>query len=188
MRIALLSFMLCRLSLATTLPGQCQPIDFQPERCKVFFSIVWQDAKAATSVAGRPEDGTWLPKDAAKKYPELCYSPTATDLRFVVRFNSHYTDQGSRTEAAPVTGTITDRDQNRSTLTGTVNTTVPYSASYDFSILSIETKNPSGDWKDLCNFGRESGCHMSYGNCIANRDTIRPLFKDALKWLHRGQR
>jgi hypothetical protein len=84
----------------------------------------------------------------------------------------------------PVTGTVTDSDYNRSIVAGTVTETVPVVASYSYSTLVIETKAPDGTWKELQNFGRQGRCHISYGSWIANGDLDRPLFKDALKWLH----
>lgn len=169
--------------------ARAQQIDFQPERCKILFAIVWHDVQAGTTVPGSADDLKWLPKDAAKKYPEVCYSPSATELRFVVNFNSHYTNQGTTTKTSPMTGTVTDRDYNQSTVTGTITTTVPYSNSYEYSILSLEGKVPGKTgWTEVTTFGRESHCRVGYGVCTADRDTIRPLFKDALKWAHKVRR
>ncbi len=178
--IALLSI----TTLAST--QQANPV---PGNCKIVFSIAWHDVQAGTNVPGSADDLKWLPTDAAKKYPEICYSPSATDLRFVINFNGHYTNQGTTTETSPVTGTVTDRNNNRSTMTGTVTTTVPYSASYEYSVLALEGKVPGKiGWTQITTFGRESHCHSGYGVCVADRDVIRPLFKDALKWVHKAKR
>jgi hypothetical protein len=108
-----------------------QQVNPQPEGCKIRFAIVWSDNQAGTAVPGSVDDMKWLPKDARKKYPEVCYDPSATGLRFVVNFNGHYTDQSTTTHASPMDGTITDRNGNKSTVTGTVTTTVPSSTSYN---------------------------------------------------------
>lgn len=192
MRTAIALLALCGMSSAG------QQVDFQPERCKVFFSIAWRDMGAGISdrlweeseaLAQSENQATdtnknWLPKNADKKYPELCYSRVAANLRLVVRHNAHYSAQESTTRSSPVTGTVTDSDYNRSTVTGTVTETVPVVASYAYTTLAIEAKVPDGTWKELRSFGRQGHCHMSYGNCIADGDLVRPLFKDALKWLH----
>lgn len=80
-----------------------------------------------------------------------------------------------RSADTPVTGTVTDSDYNRSTVTGTVTETVPVVVSYAYTTLAIEAKAPDGTWKELRSFGRQGHCHMSYGNCIADGDQVRPL-------------
>jgi hypothetical protein len=175
------------LSLANAF-ACAQRVNPQPEGCKIRFAIVWSDNQAGTTVPGGVDDMKWLPKDAGKKYPEVCYDPSATGLRFVVNFNGHYTDQSATTQASPMDGTITDRNGNKSTVTGTVTTTVPSSTSYEYSILSLEGKVPGKDgWTQIQNFGQQSHCHTGYGVCVADRDVIRPLFKDALKWVHKAK-
>lgn len=176
--------------------------------CKVGFAFVYTDRLDNTYRGIQGKEFKEVQKKLSK-YGDVCYTDNeeAADFVFFVHtkpavYHGVQTTRSTSTSAdsAPVSGTITDEDGNRSRISGTVDTTttttttssVPYDVDYSvfiLDILSVQHKWVDGGVKPV--FTRihtldQKGLYntiygIGYGK---GKKPIISVIDAAAKWLH----
>ena len=179
----------------------------KPEQtCKVIFGFVYIDRLDNTYKGIQGKELKEVQKRLSN-YGDVCYTDDEKGADYVffvhtkpavyhgVRTTS---DTSTHTDSAPVTGTITDEDGNRSTINGTVDTTtrttttasVPYDVDYQIFFLDImvpHTKEGSAErtFTRLHTFDQKSLHNTMYGIGYGKgKKPIISVIDTAAKWLH----
>jgi hypothetical protein len=190
--------------LATVTPAMAKKKPVQD--CKVSFGFSYTD-RLDNKYRGIQGKQLKQVQDKLKKYGDVCYTDDDASANYI--FFVHTTpavyhgvqrtsDTSTHTDTNPVSGTITDADGNRSTVSGTVDTTttttssssVPYEVDYSVFILNImvpHTKEGSTErtFTTLHTFDQKSLHNTIYGIGYGKgKNPIVNVIDEAAKWLH----
>jgi hypothetical protein len=175
--------------------------------CKVSFALVYLDRLDNTN-HGLQGKKLKEVQDKLTNYGDVCYTDdeSSADYVFFVHtkpavYHGVQTtrETSSHTDSNPVTGTITDEDGNRSTISGNVDTTttttttssVPYEVNYSVFILNIlvphSKEGAEGRTFTTLRTFDQKGLYntmlpgVSYGK---GKNPIVNVIDAAAKWLH----
>lgn len=169
--------------------------------CKASFSLVTKDTLGNITQGLPQKDAEWFEKQIRKKYPDVCYAAPSPEVHLVFFitvtpdvYHGTRVETSTNTQETPVSGTITDQNGNTSTVSGTETTTtqtstaVPYSVKYGIFTLTVETKQPGGQWKALHRFQQDGLYNTFYGIPLGGRGhhPVHSVIEDAAKWIHGG--
>lgn len=177
-----------------------QPRDDNQVRC-TSFAVVQKDTLGNVT-HGMTDDGVkWVNKLLAKKYEDLCYSPSerGADLLFYLTvtpdtYHGTRIERDSTTSTNPVNATVYNPDGTSTQVSGTVqnttttSTAVPYSFEYGIFTLAIERKGRDGKIEVVRRFRQKGIFHTYAGIPLGGRGhhPAHAVIEDAIKWVSSG--
>lgn len=175
--------------------------------CQVSFSVVMKD-NLGNLTQGLPRKGVnWYQKKVEKKYPDVCYTAPAPDVRLVFfiavtpavyhgtrvvttedESNTHTTGDISGTVTGDVDANLSGDIDLDSRTTTTHSAAVPYSVDYGVYTLTVETSDSPGKWQARRRFQQRGLYRTLYGIPLGGKGhhPAKAVIEEAAKWIHEG--